>query len=91
VASLEFGTVGLWLALPVVASSVLTVAYVWRAIEAAYFGPAPEPSVPGPSAWATAVVVAAAAANIYFGLQPGAPLELAASAAGALLAAPFPK
>jgi multicomponent Na+:H+ antiporter subunit D len=85
-ASLELGTVGLWLAAPVVASSVLTVAYVWRAIEAAYFRPAPEPISPAGSGWVTAVVAVAAAANVYFGLQPGAPLELAASAAQALLA-----
>jgi hypothetical protein len=36
----------------------------------------------------TAVLVAAATANLYFGLRPSVPLELASAAATALLAVP---
>jgi multicomponent Na+:H+ antiporter subunit D len=88
VATLELGAAGFWLAVPVVVSSLLTVVYVWRAIEAAYFRPAAEANNERVPALLTAVLVAAATANLYFGLRPSVPLELASAAATALLAVP---
>jgi multicomponent Na+:H+ antiporter subunit D len=91
VASLELGSAGVWLAIPVVGTSLLTVAYLWRAIEAAYFEPAVATGDVRISPWATALLVAAAGANLYFGLWPGAPLELAQGAARMLIEQPMTK
>jgi multicomponent Na+:H+ antiporter subunit D len=91
VASLESGPAGLWLVVPVVGSSLLTVVYLWRAIEAAYFAPAAATGGVPVSPWATALLVAAAGANLYFGLLPEAPLDLAQGAARTLLEQPTTK
>jgi multicomponent Na+:H+ antiporter subunit D len=91
VASLELGPAGVWLVIPVVGSSLLTVAYLWRAIEAAYFEPAVATEDVRISPWATGLLVAAAGANLYFGLWPGAPLELAQGAAHMLIDQPMTK
>lgn len=85
VAAVDLGLWGLLLVLPVLAGSLMAVVYVWRVIESAYFN-APAASIGAGDAprgmililWATIVL------NIYFGLQPALPLELAAEAAGSL-------
>jgi multicomponent Na+:H+ antiporter subunit D len=91
VATIELGPAGWWLAMPVVGSSLLTVAYLWRAIEAAYFEPAAATEHSPVSPWATTLLVAAAGANLYFGLWPGAPLDLAQGAARMLIEQPMTK
>jgi multicomponent Na+:H+ antiporter subunit D len=91
VASVELGPAGVWFAIPVVGSSLLTVAYLWRAIEAAYFAPAAAAGIAPVSLWATTLLLAAAGANLYFGLWPTAPLDLAQGAAQALLEQPITK
>jgi multicomponent Na+:H+ antiporter subunit D len=92
IAALELGPAGAWLAMSVLASSVLAVVYVWRVIDAAYLaspGRAAIGSEPGYGA--LAVLAVAAAANVYFGLQPSLPLALAQDAAATLLPMPFGK
>ncbi|HYC48622.1 MAG TPA: monovalent cation/H+ antiporter subunit D family protein [Burkholderiales bacterium] len=85
VAALEQGA--LWLAVLVVASSLLAIVYVWRFVEAAYFN--------APSAHIAALKEAPAgmlalswvmiAACIYFGLDTRLTLGGATDAAGALM------
>ena len=87
-AALELGPWGVLLILPVLAGSVLAVVYLWRVIETAYFRPAAAAAdaIGGEAPQGMlAVLWAAALANLYFGLQPGVPLELAERAAAALL------
>jgi multicomponent Na+:H+ antiporter subunit D len=85
-AALELGFWGVLLLLPVLAGSVLAVVYLWRVIEAAYFRPGAADAIGGEAPpGMLAVLWAAALANLYFGLQPGVPLELAERAAAALL------
>jgi multicomponent Na+:H+ antiporter subunit D len=93
-AAAELGPRGVLMIAPVLLSSLLAVLYVWRVVEAAYFGTdggAP-PDAPSGRAEAPAVMLtvlmAAAAANVWFGLQPNAPLTLAERAAKALLTVP---
>ena len=70
----------------VVLSSLAAVYYVWRIVEQAYFGEAPEGAVAGEAPWALlAGLWLVAIANIYFGLVPQLPLSLAETAAGNLL------
>ena len=81
------GTLGLVAVVVVVLSSLAAVVYVWRIIEAAYFG---EPSAEVQAAREAplpilAVLLLAAAANIYFGLVPAFPLSLAEMSATELL------
>jgi multicomponent Na+:H+ antiporter subunit D len=85
-AALELGPWGVLLILPVLAGSVLAVVYVWRVIETAYFRPAVADAIGGEAPQGMLVVLwAAALANLYFGLQPAVPLDLAHRAAAALL------
>jgi multicomponent Na+:H+ antiporter subunit D len=87
-AALEQGVLGVFMVLIIVVSSLLAVVYVWRVIEAAYFGQ-PESDAPVRTEAPTlmlAVTWIAALANLYFGVQPALPTELAADAARALLA-----
>jgi len=85
-AALELGPVGALLIAPVLAGSVMAVIYVWKVVEAAYFGEAP---VAGGRAeapwWMLSVLWAVVLLNLYFGIQPMLPLELASEAAAALL------
>lgn len=93
VASLEFGPYGALLVAPILASSLMAVVYVWKIVEAAWFGTA-EDAVAGSAVrseapwWMLAVLWGAVLLNLYFGLQPMLPLELAREAAGALLEMP---
>jgi multicomponent Na+:H+ antiporter subunit D len=85
-AALELGPWGVLLILPVLAGSVMAVVYLWRVIESAYFRPTPAEVPDGEApAGMLAVLWGVALANIYFGLQPGVPLELAERAAAVLL------
>jgi multicomponent Na+:H+ antiporter subunit D len=95
VAAAELGPAGVLLIVPVLVSSVLAVLYVWRAVEVAYFGTAggallseaPPARAEAPPVM-VAVLLVAAAANVWFGFQPHVPLALAERAAEALLADP---
>ena len=76
-----------WLALLIVASSMLAVIYVWRLVEAMYFRQPP----PGRAAVKEAPLsmllpmLTLAGANIYFGIHTTLPVELSLRAATALL------
>jgi multicomponent Na+:H+ antiporter subunit D len=86
VAAIELGPLGLAAIVPLLLSSVLAVVYVWRIIEPAYLRPAGPQSIAAEApAGAVALLVLAAAANVYFGLQPQLPLELAERAAADLV------
>ena len=68
----------------------MAVVYVWRIVEAAWFGEhtgEPAPAQPAPAVSPTLVAVAwlAALANLYFGLVPELPLSLSGAAATELL------
>lgn len=90
--ALDTGTLGALVAVPLLISSVLALVYVWRVVEAAYFGASaadsPEPSTGG---WPEApplmlgVLLAGAALNVWFGLQPELPISLAERAADILM------
>lgn len=83
VGAIEFGTPGLLIVVPLLLSSVLAVMYVWRAVATAYFDPPLQGGSERREAPAVmlAVLLVAAAANIYFGLDPSLPLGLADQAA----------
>jgi multicomponent Na+:H+ antiporter subunit D len=86
-AAASMGGVGILLTAIILVSSLMAVVYIWRVIESAYFGTlssdsselreAPLPLLLG--AWTAAL------ANIYFGLSPDVPLDLAQAAANILL------
>lgn len=85
-AALELGPYGVLLILPVLFGSVLAVVYLWRVIEVAYFRPMPADGVVGEAPKGMlATLWFVALLNLYFGLQPAVPLELAGSAAEVLL------
>jgi multicomponent Na+:H+ antiporter subunit D len=77
-----------WLVLLIVTSSLLSMAYVWRFVEAAYLRePAPGPggsigALPPGMALPAALLVAA---TVYFGLDTSLPVGSAAQAAAQLL------
>ena len=88
-AAMELGAIGLPLVAVILISSLMAVVYIWRIVEAAYFGAAagdepPTPRRPVSPALVTIVWVVALA-NIYFGLAPDLPLTLARDAAEELL------
>jgi multicomponent Na+:H+ antiporter subunit D len=85
-AALDHGSVGVVLVIAIVISSLIALAYVWRVIEAAYFGE-PNPAVTGGEAPAGILTVTwiAALANLYYGLAPSLPVTLASTAAESLL------
>jgi multicomponent Na+:H+ antiporter subunit D len=85
-AAFQQGALGMVAIVVVVLSSLAAVYYVWRIVEQAYFGEAPEGAVAGEAPWALlAGLWLVAIANIYFGLVPQLPLSLAETAAGNLL------
>jgi multicomponent Na+:H+ antiporter subunit D len=86
-AALELGPVGALLIAPVLASSVMAVIYIWKVVEAAYFGRAADTAERTTEAprWMLCVLWVVVLLNLYFGLQPMLPLELASEAAAALL------
>lgn len=87
VAALEAGgAAGVVLVAVIVVSSLMSVWYVWRVVETAWFrapedAPAREEAPPA----MLAALWAAALANVWFGLRPGLPLALSESAATSLL------
>lgn len=89
-AALEHDPAGAWLIAPVLASSLMAVMYVWKVIEPAYFGKSQELAQAGSerqeAPWSMLLTLwALALLNVWFGLQPQIPLELAQAAATTLL------
>ncbi|MFT6450043.1 MAG: multicomponent Na+:H+ antiporter subunit D [Oleispira sp.] len=86
-AALESGPWGWGLVAIILVSSLMAVVYVWRIVEALYFqvpvdGEGPTSEAPVQMLLVTSFI---ALLNIYFGLFPQVPLELANSAAALLL------
>ncbi len=83
VAALESGDT--WIALMVLLSSLLAVAYVWRVVEVAYFKPANSDVATGdpPSIMIPAWVLTSAV--VFFGFFPQLPLSLSDAAAAVLM------
>jgi multicomponent Na+:H+ antiporter subunit D len=86
-AALEQGSLGIALVAILVISSLMAVVYIWRIVEAIYFGePTTDLSAIREAPLTMLVVTwAAALTNLYFGLVPEVPVTLASSAAEALL------
>lgn len=86
-AVLAEGAIGIVLVGIVVAGSLMALAYVWRVVEAAYFGEANGTASPSREAAPALLVTTwiAALANLYFGLVPSTPIELSSAAARILL------
>ncbi|MEO3429912.1 monovalent cation/H+ antiporter subunit D family protein [Pelagibius sp. CAU 1746] len=86
-AALAEGSLGIVLVAVVLLGSLMAVVYVWRVVEAAYFR-APQQAVADQREappMLLAATWAAVLANIYFGLQPGLPVQLSQAAAASLL------
>ncbi len=84
-AALELETGGVALVALILTSSLMAVVYVWRIVEAAYFGePAEQRAASVPPALIV-ILWAVAIANIGFGVAPELPLSLSATAADILL------
>ena len=85
-AVLNEGSTGVMLALIIIVSSLIAVVYIWRVVEAAYFH---APSAQNELGEAPMILLAAtwiaALMNLYFGLNPSVPVELAASAGDLLM------
>jgi multicomponent Na+:H+ antiporter subunit D len=85
VAAVELGPLGVAATIPLLVSSLLAVIYVWKIIEPAYFRAAGPETLSGESSIAAVgLLVLAAGANVYFGLQPQVPLGFAEQAAAEL-------
>ena len=84
-AALELETGGVALVALILVSSLMAVVYIWRIVEAAYFG---EPAEQDVTAVPRALVImlwAVAIANVGFGIAPELPLRLSSAAADILL------
>ena len=87
VAAYEQGPLGIALIAIIVISSLMAVVYIWRIVEAVYFDESTidlstvreAPTVMLIVTWVAALL------NIYFGLVPEIPVDLAISAADTLL------
>jgi multicomponent Na+:H+ antiporter subunit D len=87
-AALDEGALGIVLIAAILVTSLLAVVYLWRFIERAYFGAAAsEHDMVDAPTWLLVVTWTGVGANLYFGLLPAVPLELARAAAGILLGA----
>ena len=86
-AALQSGPWGWALVAIILISSLMAVVYIWRIVEALYFQAPVEGEAPISEAPMQLLVVTGVVAmmNIYFGLFPQIPLELANSAAAILL------
>lgn len=88
-AALEQDVQGIFVVAVILMSSLMAVAYLWRVVEAAYFGEAVTSATTSKISEAPplmlAVVWVAALANVYFGLDPSMPLALSEQAATALM------
>ncbi|MGB5689816.1 MAG: proton-conducting transporter membrane subunit, partial [Woeseiaceae bacterium] len=86
-AALEQGSLGVALVAVLVISSLMALVYIWRVVEAIYFGePTTDLSAVREAPLAMlAVTWTAVLANLYFGLVPEVPVTLASAAAETLL------
>ena len=86
-AVLEHEALRVWLIAAILVSSLMALAYIWRVVEAAYFGTPAEGAerVREAPAWMLAVTWAAALANVWYGLNPALPIELSTRSAALLL------
>lgn len=86
-AALENGSWGWGLVAVIIVSSLMAVVYIWRIVEALYFQAPVESDNPVSEAPIQLLLVTALVTlmNIYFGLFPQMPLELANSAATLLM------
>lgn len=93
-AALEQGALGVGIVVVIVVSSLMAVAYVWRVVEAAAFGEAPDSTAATAASDAAAMSLPVALvaglwltalANVVFGLMPALPVGLAESASAELL------
>jgi multicomponent Na+:H+ antiporter subunit D len=86
-AALESGPWGWGLVAIILISSLMAVVYIWRIVEALYFQAPVEGKTPLPEAPMQLLLITGliAVMNIYFGIFPQVPLELANSAAALLL------
>ena len=86
-AVIDKGGFGIALAVIIVISSLMAVIYIWRIVEATYFGEPNDDTIVVREAPTVllAVTWVAALANVYFGLQPHIPAALAEAAAKTLL------
>lgn len=86
-AAFAHGPLGIGLVAVILVASLMALAYLWRVLEPAYFGTPLETSGPAGEASLGPLLVlwTAAAANIYFGLDPELPLTLASEGARLLL------
>ena len=80
------GMLGKALVISILISSLMAVIYIWRVVEATYFGDQAkgEKSAEAPL-WMLMVTWGAVLLNFYFGLEPSLPLALSAEAASSLL------
>ncbi len=87
VAAFEQGPLGMALIAVIVVSSLMAVVYIWRIVEAIYFGESTIDLSAVREAPAAMLIVTwiAALANIYFGVVPEIPVSLSISAADTLL------
>lgn len=85
-ATFASGPGGILLVAAIVISSLMAVVYIWRVVEAAYFGAgeAAEAASEAPLALLIPTWIAVLL-NLYFGLFPALPLELSSAAAETLL------
>ncbi len=83
----ESGPWGWVLVAVILVSSLMAVVYIWRIVEALYFGVSVEGDSPASEAPLQLLLVTwlVALLNIVFGLFPGIPLELANSSTAILL------
>jgi len=86
-AAMQKGGLGVVLVVVVLVSSLMAVVYIWRVVEAAYFGVQKETLKPTGEAPLVMLGVTwiAVLANLYFGFFPDLPLSLSTDAATALL------
>lgn len=74
-----------WLAVLIVASSLLSVVYIWRVVETAYFNPAPAQKVSEAPLSLLVPTWLLIAANVYFGINATITVSFAQRAAEWLL------
>ncbi|GER00309.1 hypothetical protein JCM17845_09320 [Iodidimonas gelatinilytica] len=86
-AALDLGTLGVVLVAAILISSLMAVVYIWRVVEVAYFQ-SPQAGASKHQEAPLMMLVplwAVVLANVYFGLDPSIPVDLATNAANILL------
>ena len=84
-AALELETGGVALVALILVSSLMAVVYVWRIVEAAYFGEPTNMNIARVPPALSVILWTVAIANVVFGVYPDLPLSLSATAADILL------